>query len=168
MSCSCTSVGSFIGDFNCPSQPIPNLGLPCPPLTSTGQTDASNVVYSGPPLVCTSILSGDTLDNILGKINSVVCTSIGDFSTFNTACLAPIITLQQFVETISAFVCATQTSLTNFTTATFPSYQSEVTAALGAITNPNLNLCPASGILLGDSLNTIITKLSNSVCDIYK
>jgi hypothetical protein len=166
MSCSCSSFGSYIGNLNCPSVPIPGLGLPCPS-TSTGFTDASTVIYSGPQLNCSTILTGETLDNILAQIDSQVCAISGDFSTYNTGCLAPTPTIQSFVEGISAYVCATQASLTLFTGTTFPTYQSSVTASLADISNPGLSPCPSSGILVGDSLNTILTKLASSICDIY-
>lgn len=167
MSCSCASYGTYIGSLNCPTIPIPNLGLPCPPTQATGQTDASNVVYTGANLSCSGVLSGDTLDVILGKIDTQICSSLGNIGTYNTYCLAPITTWQQFVETISSFVCTTQTGLTTFTGTTFPAYQATVASELLAITSPGLTLCTASGVVSGDSLNTILTKFSNSICDIY-
>ena len=167
MSCSCASYGSYIGNINCPSIPIPNLGIPCPTISSTGNVDTDNILYSGANLSCSNILTNDTLTTILGKIDSQICSAIGNFSTYNTGCLAPTPTLQSFVETISAYVCTTRVNLDNFTGTTFPTYQTTVTNALATISNPNLTLCSKSGIIAGDSLNTILTKLANSVCDIY-
>jgi hypothetical protein len=167
MSCSCTSFGSFIGNLNCPTFPLPNLGLPCPPLTTAGTADSSTIIYTGPNLSCSGILTNDTVQTALGKIDAQICTSLGNISTYNSHCIAPITTWQQFVEASTAYFCTTQTSLTTFTTGVFPAYQTTVSAALSAITNPSLSLCASSGILIGDSLNTILTKLSSSVCDIY-
>jgi hypothetical protein len=179
MSCSCNSYSSFVGNINCPTIPLPNLGLPCcgPTCSSypcgngvtscvsnSGGTDTSCIVYSGPQLNCSGILSGMNLSQILGQIDSQLCNSIGNISSFNTACLAPISTLQQFIETISPYVCNTQSQVTTFIGTTFPAYQTTVTNALNAITNPALTLC--NGVTPADSLNTVLTKLANSICTI--
>jgi hypothetical protein len=166
MACSCSSYGSYIGNFNCPSQPIPNLGLPCPPAGSN-PLDSSNIVYTGPQLNCTPIYTGDNLTNILVKIDAQICSAIGDFTTFNTACLSPTSTLQEFVETISTYVCDTKTELDTFLDTTFPAYQTGVTDAISSIVNPAIVGCSSSGIVVGDNLTTVLTKLSDGICDIY-
>lgn len=168
MSCTCSSYGTYIGNINCPSVPVSNLGIPCPTSDSTcSPIDASIITYSGPQLNCTGILTGTTLDLILAQLDTQLCNTIGNIASYNTACLAPITTLQQFIETISAYVCTTQTQLTTFTGTTFPAFQASNTAIINSIINPGITSCVAAGIVSGDSLSSIITKLSNRVCDIY-
>lgn len=120
-------------------------------------TNATCVVYSGPKLNCSGILTNDSLDIMLQKIDPLLCAGSGDYSSYNTYCLAPITTQKQFVESISNFVCTLNASFLTFVNTTFPAYQATVTAALLAITSPGLT-CASAGVTSGDSLNTILTK----------
>jgi hypothetical protein len=127
--------------------------------------DASNVIYTGPNLQCSGILTDDALDIILQKIDPLLCAASGDYSTYNTFCLAPITTQQQFVETISNFVCTLNSAFGTFTETTFPAYQAVVTASLNTITNPALT-CAIAGVTSADSLNTILTKYCTTLTNI--
>ena len=166
MACSCASYGSYIGNINCPTIPIPNLGLPCVPTSTAGTTDAINVIYSGPNLPCSAIHTGDTLQTALSKIDAQICSSLGNIGTYNTHCLAPITTWQQFVETSSSVLCDLQTGLNQFLNTDFPAYQTTVTNQFTAITQPGISGCAFTNILVGDSLTTVLTKLNNSICSI--
>lgn len=127
--------------------------------------DASMVVYTGPNLQCSGVLTNDTLDIILQKIDPLLCAATGDYSGYNTFCLAPITTQKEFVESISNFVCTLNTSFGTFTGTTFPAYQATVTAALNAISNPSLT-CAVSGVTSADSLNTILNKYCTTLTNI--
>jgi hypothetical protein len=166
MSCSCSSYGSYIGNINCPTIPIPNLGLPCVPPFTPGTVDASGVTYTGPNLSCSGILSGDTLQTALSKIDAQICSSLGNIGSYNTACLAPITTWQQFVESISNLACTTDSDFATFVSTTFPNYQTSITNQFTAITQPGISGCTFTGILVGDSLTTVLTKLNTTICSI--
>lgn len=128
--------------------------------------DAKCTFFTGGNLACSTINTGDTLEVALQKIDTQLCASAANYSTYNTACLAPISTQQEFVEAISAYVCATQSSLTTFTGTTFPAYQATVNSRFVAIEVPGTTSCGNIGINSGDSIQTILQKLSNSICAI--
>lgn len=113
--------------------------------------DAGCVVYTGPNLSCSGVNTNDALDTILQKIDPLLCAATGDYSTYNTYCLAPISTQKQFVESISNFVCTLSTNFTTFTTVTFPAYQATVASQFAAITSPGLT-CASAGITSGMTL----------------
>lgn len=119
--------------------------------------DASCVVYTGPALNCSGILTYDPLDIILQKIDPLLCAATGDYSTYNTFCLSPISTQKQFVESISNFVCTLQTNFTTFTGTTFPAYQASVTAAINGVNNPGVT-CTVASVTPSDNLPTILNK----------
>ena len=122
-----------------------------------GATDSANVIYNGPALTCTGIQTGATLQSIIELIDPLLCAASGDYSTYNTGCLAPLNTQKEFVETISAYVCNTTTVLNTFTGTTFPAYQASVTASFNAITSPGIT-CASAGVVNTDSLTTVLNK----------
>jgi hypothetical protein len=127
--------------------------------TSLGDcfVDAACVGYIGPNLTCSGINTNDRLDVILQKIDPLLCAAGGDYSTYNTFCLAPINSAQEFVETISEEFCDLQTAYNTFTGTTFPAYQATITAALTAITSPNIT-CTSAGVTSADTLVNVLTK----------
>lgn len=137
---------------NCVSQPGCNVNASC-------------VSYTGPALSCSGIATYDTLDIILQKIDPLLCASTGDYSTYNTFCLAPISTQKQFVESISDFVCVLNDNVALFTGTTFPAYQATVTAAINAVNNPGIT-CAVSGVTSGDNIPTILTKYCTTLTNI--
>lgn len=120
-------------------------------------TDSSCVFYTGPNLNCSNLLNGDSLSTILQKIDPLLCSATGDYSTYNTYCLAPINTQKQFVESISNFVCTLSTNFTTFTNTTFVNYQATVTAAIAAVNNPDIT-CTAANVSPSDNLPSILNK----------
>lgn len=128
--------------------------------------NAKCVVYSGPNLTCTEINTGDNLETALQQIEQKVCEVVGDYSTYNTYCLAPITTQQEFVESISEGYCNLLTAFNTFVNTTFVNYQTSVTNQFTAITNPGLT-CTYAGVTNVDTLNTILTKYCNTFGDIY-
>lgn len=119
--------------------------------------DAGCVVYTGPALNCSAIATNDSLDIILQKIDPLLCAATGDYSTYNTYCLAPITTQKQFVETISSFVCSLSDNFTAFVNQTYADNQTEIDNRLTALEIPGIT-CTSAGVTSVDSLITILNK----------
>ena len=120
-------------------------------------TNAKCVYYSGPALPCTGIGVNDNLELALQKIEAKVCEATGDYSTYDTSCLAPITTQQEFVEAISSGYCTLLANYNTFIGTTFPAYQASITSQLNAITNPRIT-CAIAGVNSGDSLVSVLNK----------
>lgn len=132
-------------------------------------TPSSSIVYTGVPLPCTTINTGDTLDDILSVFDTKLCAASANYAGYNTGCLdddGAITTEQQFVEKASAFMCTLRTDLDAFLDTTFPTYQTSVTNSLNAITNPALTSCAFIGITNTDTLNQVIGKINTAICGI--
>lgn len=119
--------------------------------------DAGCVVYTGPALSCSAIATNDNLETILQKIDPLLCAATGDYSTYNTYCLAPITTQKQFVESISNFVCTLRTDFDTFSGTTFPAYQSTTDGRLSALEVPGIT-CTSAGVINTDTLQQVLTK----------
>ena len=118
--------------------------------------------YTGPDLTCSGILSGDTLEDALQKLDTQVCSATGDYSSYQFNCLpdwlgSAITTEAQFVDAITAYACEITQNLESFTGVEFPAYQSEVESQFESITGPSLT-CSSAGVTGADSLTTILTK----------
>jgi hypothetical protein len=132
--------------------------------TSACALDAACVIYTGPALECSGIETNDDLQTILQKIDPLLCASTGDYSQYNTFCLAPIETQQEFVESISAFVCDLREEFDTFTQTTFPAYQSAVNGRLNALEEPGITCATAgvtSDMTLQQVLNAYCTKFGS-------
>lgn len=125
-------------------------------------TDASCVVYTGPNLPCSSINTNDALDVSLQKIDGLLCAATSNYSSYNTYCLAPITTQQQFVETISNYVCTLNTNFNTFVNTTFVNYQNSVTSVINSLNNPGIT-CAAAGVTTADNLPTILLKYCSAI-----
>jgi hypothetical protein len=148
------------GCVNCPA--------PCP--DGCDVKDASCILYTSAPLTCIEAESNTNLEVILQKIDAKVCQTSGNYTGFNFYCLTdtgPINNEQQFVERISNFVCQLRTDLNTFTTVTFPTSIANLQGQIAALNAPNITSCPELNIVQSDSQNTVLTKLSNSVCSLY-
>lgn len=119
--------------------------------------DSGCVYYTGPTLSCSGITTNTSLESILQIIDPLLCAATGDYSTYNTFCLAPISTQKEFVESISDFVCTLDTTVTTFIDTTFPAYQASVTASLSAINNPAIT-CASANVISSDTLNQLLVK----------
>lgn len=150
------------------SQILASINTPCTNSLCPTSIDPKCVFYSGGNLPCSGILTHDSLEVSLQKIDTLLCASTGNYSSYNTFCLAPITTQQQFVEKISKYVCDLNTAFTAFTGTTFPAYQTTVTNSFNTILTPGTtSSCTGVPIVSGDSIQTILQKLSNSICNIY-
>lgn len=121
-------------------------------------TDAKCVVYAGPNLTCSQIATNDSLELALQKIDTILCSTAGDYSSYNIHCLTgPITTEAAFVDAITAYVCNLTTTLTTFTGTTFPNYQTAVNTRFVALEKPG-NVCTSVGTLNTDTLQQALTK----------
>ncbi len=128
------------------------------------------VCYQGSDLPCSGILTGDTLETALTKIDEQICSASGDYSTYQMNCLpayygSDITTEAEFVDAITSYTCAIATNLQSFTGTTFPQYQSDVAAQFSTIDGPGLT-CATAGVTSLDSLSTILTKYCAKFVDL--
>lgn len=132
--------------------------------TNSCALDAGCVIYTGPALECSGIATNDDLNTILEKIDPLLCAATGDYSSYNTFCLAPISTQQQFVESISEFVCDLRDEYDTFVGTTFPAYQATIDGRLDAVEVPGITCVSAgvtSGMTLVQVLNAYCTKFGS-------
>ncbi len=133
--------------------------------------DTKCITYSGANLSCSGINSGDTLEDAFQKIDNKLCTTLGNYASYNMACLddtgGAITTEQQFVERISTYVCNLSAQVNSFINTTFTNYQTTVNNRFNAIETPGITSCSFINLQLGDSLQTVITKLKNAICSIH-
>lgn len=118
---------------------------------------AKCVYYNGPALPCSGITTGEDLETALQNIEEQICSVIGDYSTYNTYCLAPINTQQEFVEAISQGYCSLKDDFDFFVNTTFVNYQTSVTNQFNAIINPAIT-CATAGVTNVDTLTTVLNK----------
>lgn len=128
--------------------------------------DSKCVVYNGPDLTCSGINTNDNLETILQKIDPLLCSASGDYSSYNTFCLAPITTQKEFVESISDFVCTLRSDFDTFTGTTYPTYQVAVNARFVALEVPGIT-CASAGVTNTDTLQTVLTKYCSTFANIF-
>jgi hypothetical protein len=157
MSCGCSNTTPFYQGFSTQFYSATN----CQSSPSNTPVISDNVIYDGSNLTCSGINYQDSLTVALQKLDTAACAAMGDYSTYNTYCLAPITTQQQFVETISNYVCTLNSNYTTFSGTTFPAYQTSISAQLAAITNPGIT-CSIAGVTSADSLVTVLNKYCTS------
>ena len=119
--------------------------------------DSKCVGYYAANLPCSGIMTKDSIELALQKIETAICNATGNYSTYSYHCLTPVTTEAAFVDQICNYVCTLNTTLNTFTGTTFPAYQATITADLAAITSPALT-CSTAGVTSADSLSTILTK----------
>jgi hypothetical protein len=153
MGCGCSNTTPFFQGYN--TQYYSSNNCQSSGSGSCGTTDG--IGYSGPNLNCSGVDNGDSLTVALQKMDTAICTNTGDYSTYNTYCLSPITTQQQFVEKISQYVCNLSTTVNTFIDTTFPAYQTTVTNEFNAINNPAIT-CSFAGVTSADNLISVLNK----------
>jgi len=123
---------------------------------------AGNVCYSGPNLVCSGILTNDTLDDALTKIDEILCSSAQNYTAYQMNCLpayvgAPIETEADFVDAITDYACGIRVDLDTFLDTTYPAYIATVNTRFLAIESPAIT-CASVGITNVDTLSTVYAK----------
>src|SRR5689334_4019635 len=88
------------------------------------------VPYNGPNLACSGINTGDSLETALQKIDTQICSAIGDYSTYQFHCLTAwygtsITQESQFVDAITGYACEIRSDLDTFIDDTFAAYQTD-------------------------------------------
>lgn len=134
-----------------------------------GCIDCSNIVFTGVDLTCTGVNTNENLENILIAIDNQICSIVGDYSTYDFNCLADdytITTEAEFVDAITEYVCSIREDFDGFITSTYPSAVNNLQSQINQITSPNLSLCSYTGVLISDTLNTVITKLGSKICEL--
>lgn len=153
MSCvNCSSDNIFTGSFN----QIPSTNC----CDSNFSSATGCIVYDGPNLPCTLVQTGESLNTVLSKMDTVICQATGNYALYNTFCLddvTPITTEKQFVETISQFVCLLRSEFDTFVGSTFPAYQDVVDGRFDAIEQPEIT-CTSAGVVDTDSLKVLLGK----------
>ena len=124
--------------------------------------DAGCVVYTGPALNCSAIATNDALDIILQKIDPLLCAATGDYSTYNTFCLAPITTQKEFVESISDFVCTLREDFDTFVDTTYVADQSLINSRLVGLEEPQIT-CVAANVTNTDTLTQLLNKYCTKI-----
>lgn len=147
---------------------LASFNTPCSSTGCPSSVDAKCTFYSGAALACSTIAPGDSLEVALQKIDTQLCASAANYSTYNVYCLAPVTTQQSWVEKISQFVCNTQDQVTTFIGTTFPGYQAAVNTRFTAIEVPGTTSSCSSFLNIAntDTLQTVLQKLSNASCSL--
>lgn len=143
----------------------------------TDESSAYCVRYNqGDALSCIGVLPASNLrlSQILKLMDTAICaiSGSGDYSGYDVACLAPVTTQQSWVEKISDYVCALNTTVTNnYTT---------LNNMITNITDPNIGL--STNLLITGvcteiaglayvngttTLNEHIIKMRTAICDTY-
>ena len=135
------------------------------PICGNNTFNAKCTFYSGPVLPCSDIQTNDTVEVALQKIEEKLCEASGNYNTYNTYCLAPINTQEEFVEKISQQFCSLNSSYNTFITTTFPAYQTSVTNATNAVNNPSVT-CLAAGVASSDTIPVILNKYCTAITNL--
>lgn len=133
----------------------------CAPCENNTQ-DASCTFYTGPTLTCSSIEDGDSIEVALQKIDEILCSSAGDYSTYQMGCLrdywnVPILTEATFVQAISTYVCQLKSDYNTFVSNTYPNAINGINTSINTITNPNIT-CASAGVNNSDDIVSILQK----------
>lgn len=132
--------------------------------TSSGDScmPSNLICYTGSNLPCSLINNGDTLEDALTKIDSKICSISGNYSTYQKHCLPSIYGSaindeSTFVDAITSYLCTTASTVSNFISNTFVTYQASVTSQFTAVNNPAIT-CASASVTSVDTLNTILAK----------
>lgn len=135
-----------------------------------GCIPASSLCYTGATLECSGIEYGDSIETALQKLDTQVCSAIGDYSTYQFNCLTAyygqeITQESQFVDAITSYACAITSNLESFTGVTFPAFESETNARFEEIEGPGIT-CTSAGVINTDDLWEVLTKYCAKFSDI--
>lgn len=144
---------------------------------SCGDNDCGNnvqnskcVIYTGPNLSCSGITTNDSIETALQKIDTQICSAIGDYSTYQFNCLedywgSSITQESTFVEAITSYACTNRDDYDTFVNTTFADYQTTVDTRFDAIEVPAIT-CASASVTSVDTLQTVLTKYCTKFGDI--
>lgn len=125
-------------------------------------TNSVCIFYAGPNLSCSGIETNDSLEIALQKIDTQICSAIGDYSNYQFNCLddwfgEQITQESQFVNAITAYACETVETLEEFTGTTFPAFETSVTNRFDETNSPGIT-CASASVTALDDLQTVLEK----------
>lgn len=129
--------------------------------------DSACVVYTGPAFVNIPLDSNTCVETIISTIDTMLSAVTGNYSSYNTFCLETQNTQQEFVETISEYVCDTRTTLNTVISTTIPTAVTTLQNQINTLKNPALTSCATLGIITSDTSVQVYNKLITGVCNIY-
>jgi hypothetical protein len=131
--------------------------------------DIKDWAYKGVNLTCSEIYTGNSLETVIQKLDAKLCGVIGDFSSYNVSCLRDglntITTQQQFVESISSFVCDLKDEYDDFVNITFEGYQDSVDTRFKLIETPGITSV-TQGFTSTSTLQNTLTIMSATIDNI--
>lgn len=139
-------------------------GSPCTENADCAGASMSSacVYYNGPNLSCSGILTLDSVETALQKIDEQICAIIGDYSTYNMHCLPAwygetIDTQAKFVDAITDYLCQLNDTADTFINNTFVTYQTTINNIIQTIEFPGIT-CSSASVTDSDSLVQVLTK----------
>lgn len=139
-------------------------GTPCSPAEDCGGSPLSSacVYYNGPNLSCSGILTLDSVETALMKIDEKLCETLGDYSTYNMHCLTDwygetIDTQAKFVDAITGYVCELNDTVELFIGTTYVANQAIINTRLLALEVPGIT-CSTASVINTDTLVQVLTK----------
>lgn len=161
MSCnSCTSSGP-LGTFNAQLF-FSNDCFSCNSDCGANVQNSKCIIYTGPNLSCSGILTNDSIETALQKIDVQICSAIGDYSNYHFNCLptfwgSAITQESEFVDAITSYACNIDSRLITFVDTTFPAYQSTVNGRFVSLEDPEI-ICALASVTDVDPLQTVLNK----------
>jgi hypothetical protein len=112
--------------------------------------DAKCVFYNGPNLSCATILTLDSIEEALIKIDAQICSIIGDYSTYNMHCLPAwyeetIDTEAKFVDAITEYTCDLFDIVDEFINTTYIDDQEALSARIDSLDEIGIT-CPSASV----------------------
>lgn len=137
--------------------------------TDTTTNDAAKIIYNGAALPCSGVATATDLQTVLQTFDTKLCAVLGDYSTYNTYCLAPITTQKEFVEAISNAYCNLQSAYDTFTGTTYIGDKNGIDALIAANNTPNTTSTNTAVFdpVSTDTVAEVLQKVSNSICAVY-
>lgn len=139
-------------------------GSPCTdnPDCSGAPINGACVYYNGPNLSCSGILTLDSVETALMKIDAQICAIIGDYSTYTMNCLpdwweSSITTQAVFVDAITSFTCNIYETLNTFIDVTYAADLTDINNEIAVLQTPAIT-CSSASVTNTDTLVQILTK----------
>jgi hypothetical protein len=123
---------------------------------------AGCVFYTSANLLNSGVVTNDSLEVALQKIDTQLAAVTGNYAGYNMQCLAApgtVTTEAQFVSLISGYVCNLRNEFNTFTGNTFTAYQTSVDTRFLALEKPGV-VHAATGLLATDTLAQSLSKLA--------
>lgn len=127
---------------------------------------AGCVFYTSANLANAGVLTNDSLEVVLQKIDTRLAAVAANYAGYTTGCIGPVATEAEFVQKMTAYACTLRTDHDTFVGTTFPAYQTVVDNRFKALETPGQALAHLE-VLATDSLNTVLSKINVEVGNLY-